>query len=658
MNNKEIKKETNLLYQAVNPLLKQGAQFQDFVLRDLATLVRICGHANDCVSSKQLLAFLIIYALVKNDTDKLNTALNQWGQSSDVQRNYEKKTLSILLELTHQQAASELNAFVLPAILNRLDEREGANRLDATVNAFYRFAQVIIKIDDQVNAAEMDALANIWQMLHTYNETLDYKSYFNKKMAERYVFSTASPQSSEDVLSELNQLIGMENVKRQVQTLTNFLKVQQLRSQRGMAQTPVSLHSVFCGPPGTGKTTVARLVAKIYKDLGFLKKGHLVETDRAGMVAGYVGQTSEKVTELVESALDGVLFIDEAYALKPEGASGSDFGQEAIDILLKRMEDHRDRLVVIVAGYTNEMSQFIDANPGLKSRFNRYIYFEDYSPDDLLAIFEKLCKDSHFQLDPDAQTAVHQLLSQLHERRDRTFGNGRLVRNLFEKIVEVQANRLTEKVMMTDELLTTILAEDVDHVAEDYLSRLKRTVPQGARFPQPLLSITKSRLAAAESSLAETPTPVSVESAPASESLSREQEGNHSPSPPANNLEDNPDEQLPTAIQDPSPAPKSTAIPQAAEVAANSARTRPFSPALLKFRLNRALRLMRIRTLVGINDDCLQVIFEATFLPDPELMLLLLTNELSLLQAQSMYRVKLFGRLSGAIVPDWNREIG
>lgn len=264
----------------------------------------------------------------------------------------------------------------------------------------------------------------------------------------------------DDVLQTLNHLIGMQSIKDEVTTLTNFLKIQQLRQQQGLPRISVSLHSVFCGSPGTGKTTIARLMGQIYKQLGILSKGHLIETDRSGMVAGYIGQTAKKVDDLINSALDGVLFIDEAYTLAPEG-SKNDFGQEAIDTLLKRMEDYRDRLVVIVAGYSEEMSRFIDSNPGLKSRFNRYFYFEDYQPEELLTIYQNLCEQKHFKLDSSSQQILLDKFTKMYSIRDKSFGNGRLVRNIFEKTVEKQANRLVKLSEITSEIMITILAEDI-----------------------------------------------------------------------------------------------------------------------------------------------------------------------------------------------------
>ncbi|NJR57667.1 MAG: AAA family ATPase [Cyanobacteria bacterium CRU_2_1] len=353
----------------------------------------------------------------------------------------------------------------------------------------------------------MEALSHIWQMLHSYQTIDSYQtgltSAFNKistpptpptptvsvtpSSAEPPKPSSAQPQASESpaseppkseaelshildqALAELNDLVGMENIKEEVKTLANFLKVQKIRQERGLAKTPVSLHAVFCGPPGTGKTTIARLMSRIYQGLGFLKKGHLVETDRSGMVAGYIGQTAKNVDELVKSALDGVLFIDEAYALVPKDAN-RDFGQEAIDVLLKRMEDHRDRFVVIVAGYTDEMTTFIESNPGLKSRFNRYFYFNDYTPNELLAIFEKMAAKSHFKLTSEARTKLRGLFEQLYVKRDRSFGNARVARNLFEKSIEQQANRLAVLSSLTDDVLTTLLPEDIPTRAASTLS--------------------------------------------------------------------------------------------------------------------------------------------------------------------------------------------
>lgn len=265
----------------------------------------------------------------------------------------------------------------------------------------------------------------------------------------------------DDISDKLSNLVGMQNVKDDIHTLTNFLKIQKMREAEDLPNISVTLHSVFCGPPGTGKTTVARLMGKIYKQLGVLSKGHVVETDRSGLVAGYIGQTAIKVDKVIESALDGVLFIDEAYTLAPETSASKDFGQEAVDILLKRMEDYKDRLVIIVAGYSEEMSRFINANPGLQSRFNRYFNFQDYNPDELLVIFSKICEKNHFRLAELSKDVLLKKLTFLYENRDNRFGNGRLVRNIFDKTVEKQANRLSKISKVSKEMLMTITPEDI-----------------------------------------------------------------------------------------------------------------------------------------------------------------------------------------------------
>jgi len=291
-------------------------------------------------------------------------------------------------------------------------------------------------------------------------ELQQMKAHLRRSSSNYIQRSGGEPRSLKIALEQLNNLVGMQNVKDEINTLINFLNIQKLRKGKGLASISVTLHSVFCGPPGTGKTTVARLIGEIYKQLGVLSKGHVIETDRSGLVAGYVGQTAIKTDAVIESALDSVLFIDEAYALKPEEARDN-FGQESIDTLLKRMEDHRDRLVVIVAGYSEEMSRFIDANPGLKSRFNKYFYFDDYNPSELLTIFEKICEQNHFKLTEKARKVLFNTLTDLYVNRDKKFGNGRLVRNIFEKTIERQANRLIKSSRVSKEMMMTIMPEDI-----------------------------------------------------------------------------------------------------------------------------------------------------------------------------------------------------
>ena len=263
----------------------------------------------------------------------------------------------------------------------------------------------------------------------------------------------------DELMEQLDSLVGLDTVQKEVKNLINLVKVRKLRQENDLPVPPMSFHMVFLGNPGTGKTTVARLISGLYAAIGVLSKGQLIEVDRSGLVAGYVGQTALKTQEVIQSALGGVLFIDEAYSLASGGEN--DFGREAIETMLKAMEDHRDGLVVIVAGYTGPMEKFIHSNPGLESRFNRYFFFPDYDGNQLTEIFRIQCKKNSYTLTPEADEAALKMFTRLYEERDENFGNGRDVRNCFEDMVVRQSNRVAALENPSKEDLITVKPEDL-----------------------------------------------------------------------------------------------------------------------------------------------------------------------------------------------------
>ncbi|HEX8844212.1 MAG TPA: AAA family ATPase [Pyrinomonadaceae bacterium] len=358
---------------------------------------------------------------------------------------------------------------VISSYLEVYDRRHGTNYADKARNALFQFANLVVKFDGRITAIEEAELARFKTTLYPQEGARplhpaagETSKEAEAEQAEAVEVEPARPL--EELLEELNALVGLENVKAEVRELINFLKVQKMREEKGLRQFPVSRHMVFFGNPGTGKTTIARLLAQVFRSLGILRLGHLVETDRAGLVAGYVGQTAPKVKEAVTKALGGLLFIDEAYSLSSGG--GNDFGQEAIETLLKLMEDNRDDLIVIVAGYTDKMQEFLNSNPGLRSRFNKHLRFDDYSKEDLVKIFKSFCAKADYKLATEAEAELALIFSILTASRDETFGNARLARNLFEAAVSKQANRIVGLAEINNDILSSIEAADIPGAEE------------------------------------------------------------------------------------------------------------------------------------------------------------------------------------------------
>jgi len=305
---------------------------------------------------------------------------------------------------------------------------------------------LIVNLDNQISDIEKAKYEEIKKLLQ-----LDYNS-----LKENITEEIPNDDNLENTIKELEELVGLTDIKNEVKSLISFAKVNEMRKTKGLPMVSLSLHSVFFGPPGTGKTTIARLISNAFKGLGILKKGHLVETDRSQLVAGYVGQTAIKTKEVLDRALDGVLFIDEAYSL-----SSDDYGKEAIDTILKYMEDNRDRLIVIVAGYENEIGTFINSNPGLKSRFNKYFNFPNYSGSELLEILLRITSKNKFNISEDAKNKLLFIINDAIFSEGQQFGNARYIRNLYEQIIQNQFVRVSQIQDIKEENLSEIAVEDL-----------------------------------------------------------------------------------------------------------------------------------------------------------------------------------------------------
>ncbi|MDI9308776.1 MAG: AAA family ATPase [Limnohabitans sp.] len=434
---KELNQDQSFV-QHINDLVGQAndknvwIKTEHFLLSDLVSILK-----NKSLDKKQLFAFAYYYDVLRNEIfadEKAISTLNKIIQSEKFSQN--------IAQLQNHSKIGNQEKYIL-------------NSLNSLNHSKKDTAQKLIEKSIE-NILGQSATTEIQKMLQ---ETIKEEP---KNPAISY---PPNEDSLEKVMAELNGMIGLENIKKDISELINLLEIQKKRSGQGLPNIDIALHTVFLGPPGTGKTSVARLLSRIFKILGFLSKGQLYETDREGLVAGYVGQTAIKVDKVTDESIGGVLFIDEAYSLT-QNALGNDYGSEAINTILKRMEDNRDDLAVVVAGYTEPMQLFVESNPGLRSRFNRYFHFEHFKPQELFQIFESLCKKTDFVLTDDAIEKLQETFELLYEKKDEGFGNARVVRNLFEKCVQNQANRVIKIQTITKDVLRALTEEDIPEPKE------------------------------------------------------------------------------------------------------------------------------------------------------------------------------------------------
>jgi len=323
-----------------------------------------------------------------------------------------------------------------------------------TINDYFTISKKEITVELNGTSQEL----NIDEI---YQELLDYSDeYSGMKFQINNEIKITASNNNEHIFKELDKLIGLDDVKKEIRDIYSYIKNQIIRKEKGLKTRPISYHMIFYGPPGTGKTTVARLIGEMFKELGILKMGHFIEADRSQLVAGYLGQTSIKVNNVVDNALDGILFIDEAYSLYSKQEDF--FAKEAVNTLIKRIEDDRDRLIVILAGYKEQMETFIESNPGFKSRFNIHLNFKNYNKEELLEIFKQICFENDYKITPLVEDAILKIIENELNKNDESFSNARYIRNLFETIIKKQSRRLGNKNAPSIKDLESIELEDID----------------------------------------------------------------------------------------------------------------------------------------------------------------------------------------------------
>ena len=417
------------------------------VRKDIFNVFKKLNHSIniDTVEGKILFLYMLKDFNIETDFETFNSYCNPISLDSNIIK--VRVTIDGILKSAYNSkvvkndlSASDFNIkFILELASKELSTKY--------MVLLYRFASVVAKADGKITKEEEDWLSQLLAMTEADKD--DDKTQSDSRIS----------QGGSNPIEELESLIGLTTVKKDVVSLANFIKMKKLREEKGLKAPNISYHCVFSGNPGTGKTTVARILANIFKELGILKSGHLVETDRSGLVAEYVGQTAVKTNKIIDSALDGVLFIDEAYTLV---GGQNDYGKEAIATLLKRMEDDRERLIVILAGYSKEMEEFINSNPGLRSRFNRDILFPDYTPSELFDIFQLNASKNEYVINEEANQYLKKKLDIVVQNKQKDFGNARYIRNYFELAIEHQANRLAADLNLTPEKLCELTLDDID----------------------------------------------------------------------------------------------------------------------------------------------------------------------------------------------------